>query len=134
MQPDTAERRPVSKGGALETVHVGDGKTRIDHGADIARYSAPDAGAQRAGSAAPVTLAAYRAQRGGRPSPPRWRQWIGCPCGCESRPPYVDDPACKRHRPMGPAVDYGQQQHDVETLGLAPHNRATCEHCRAVGA
>lgn len=24
----------------------------------------------------------------------------GCPCGCESKPPYVDDPACIRHKPV----------------------------------
>lgn len=32
----------------------------------------------------------------------------GCPCGCKSKPPYLDDPECKRHtapaRPTPPVV------------------------------
>jgi hypothetical protein len=24
----------------------------------------------------------------------------GCPCGCRTRPPWLDDPACIRHRPL----------------------------------
>jgi hypothetical protein len=58
-------------------------------------------------------------------------KWTGCPCGCESTPWY-DDPDCWRHRP----VEQRDQQaaYDVVTLGLVPHNRATCVQCIAVGA
>lgn len=24
----------------------------------------------------------------------------GCPCGCETRPPWIDDPDCVRHEPL----------------------------------
>jgi hypothetical protein len=28
------------------------------------------------------------------------RPWPGCVCGCETRLPWYDDPACIRHRPL----------------------------------
>ena len=55
----------------------------------------------------------------------------GCPCGCQTRPHDVDDPACIRRAPLR-VVDW--PAYDVVTLGLAPHDRATCERCQAVGA
>lgn len=29
---------------------------------------------------------------------PTGRGRLGCPCGCTSKPPWVDDPDCVRHR------------------------------------
>jgi hypothetical protein len=29
---------------------------------------------------------------------PRWPS--GCPCGCRTRLPWLDDPQCARHRPV----------------------------------
>lgn len=50
-----------------------------------------------------------------------------CPCGCLTKLPYFDDPDCIRHQPApGPGE---RASYDVHDLGLAPHDRATCEHC-----
>lgn len=27
------------------------------------------------------------------------RRWTGCPCGCMTKLPYIDDPDCVRRRP-----------------------------------
>jgi hypothetical protein len=46
--------------------------------------------------------------------------------------PWLDDPDCVRHLPLprgSMVTDY-----DVVTLGLAPHDRARCASCLAVGA
>lgn len=26
---------------------------------------------------------------------------VGCPCGCRTWPPFIDDPDCVRHQPLG---------------------------------
>lgn len=52
----------------------------------------------------------------------------GCPCGCLTKLPYFDDPDCIRHQPMPKPGD--RPFYDMHDLGLAPHDRATCEHCR----
>lgn len=49
------------------------------------------------------------------------------PCrGCD---PYRCPPGCGRDVLL---VEYGT--HDVTTLGLAPHDRALCRHCKAVAS
>lgn len=49
----------------------------------------------------------------------------GCPCGCRSVPPYIDDPDCARHKPLGPVVEWGT--YDVTTLGTGcDHRDARC--------
>lgn len=30
----------------------------------------------------------------------------GCPCGCTTRPPWIDDPECIRHAPLGDEIDW----------------------------
>jgi hypothetical protein len=55
----------------------------------------------------------------------------GCPCGCMTRLPWLDDPGCIRHRPLPAARAWGG--YDVITLGLVPHPRETCGSCQAVG-
>ena len=55
----------------------------------------------------------------------------GCPCGCRTRLPWIDDPDCIRHLPTPPAVDWPAA--DVRDLGLEAHDRATCDRCQAVG-
>src|SRR5215469_3482127 len=49
------------------------------------------------------------------------RPWRGCPCGCMSRLPWLDDPDCIRHRPLPQPREWGAYDaaHD---LGLA------CDH------
>jgi len=59
----------------------------------------------------------------------RWP--AGCPCGCRTRLPWLDDPDCIRNRPLPPARDWPAI--DVAVLGLAPHRREACDRCRAVG-
>jgi hypothetical protein len=56
---------------------------------------------------------------------------LGCPCGCRTRLPWIDDPDCIRHKPTPPAADW--PAYDVRDLGLDPHDRATCGRCQAVG-
>ncbi len=55
----------------------------------------------------------------------------GCPCGCATWLPWIDDPGCARHRPLPPARDWPAI--DVAALGLAPHPRETCGNCQAAG-
>lgn len=55
----------------------------------------------------------------------------GCPCGCLTKLPYLDDPGCIRHRPLPEARDW--PGYDRSTLGLVSHDRATCPACQAVG-
>lgn len=34
---------------------------------------------------------------------------LGCPCGCLTRPPWLDDPNCIRHRwVIGPPLDWAE--------------------------
>jgi hypothetical protein len=54
---------------------------------------------------------------------------IGCPCGCRTRLPWVDDPDCLRHRPLPEPVDW--PHYTTQTLGLQPHDRAACRTCQA---
>ena len=56
----------------------------------------------------------------------------GCPCGCMTRLPWIDDPDCARHRPAPGAREW--PSYDVTSLGLVPHDRARCPECLAVGA
>jgi len=56
----------------------------------------------------------------------------GCPCGCRSRLPWLDDEDCIRHRPLPPAHDW--PFYDALTLGLVPHWRESCRQCQAVGS
>jgi len=60
------------------------------------------------------------------------RRPTGCPCGCMTKLPYFDDPDCVRHQP---APEPGAQvpPYDIQTLGLAPHDRSRCTLCRAAG-
>lgn len=78
-----------------------------------------------------MMIAAYRI-RGRAVNAPRWRQWIGCPCGCRTKRPWILDPECIRYRPLGPVIAY--DGHDVADLGLVPHPRDNCAACQAVGA
>lgn len=106
MRPDRAERRPRQESDVLENRAGGDDSTKsVPPGSVISPYRQAE----------------------------RWRGWIGCWCGCESRPPWVIDPECKARRPLVPVAEYGAR-YDAVTLGLAPHDRDLCEHCRAVGA
>lgn len=60
-----------------------------------------------------------------------WRRMTGCPCGCMTRLPWLDDPDCIRHRPLR-IIEY--TGYDVAGLGLVPHDRTACPHCRAVAS
>ena len=44
----------------------------------------------------------------------------GCPCGCLTMPPWIDDPDCIRHEPLGPVVQW--DGYDVIALGTG------CDH------
>jgi hypothetical protein len=55
----------------------------------------------------------------------------GCPCGCRTRLPYIDDEDCARHRPMPEPREW--PSYDVRDLGVVPHDRARCGACQAVG-
>jgi hypothetical protein len=55
----------------------------------------------------------------------------GCPCGCRTRLPWIDDPDCIRHQPLPEAQDWPQAS--VTDLGLEPHDRENCDPCQAVG-
>ncbi len=55
----------------------------------------------------------------------------GCPCGCMTKLPWLDDPRCIRNQPVPAARAWGG--YDVITLGLVPHPRETCASCQAVG-
>ncbi len=55
----------------------------------------------------------------------------GCPCGCRTRLPWLDDESCIRHRPLPPARDW--PGYTVADLGLVPHPRETCQACQAAG-
>jgi hypothetical protein len=54
----------------------------------------------------------------------------GCPCGCLTKLPWFDDPDCVRHQPDPEPGDQAPP-YDVQVLGLAPHDRASCLLCRA---
>jgi hypothetical protein len=58
------------------------------------------------------------------------RRRTGCPCGCRTWLPWIDDPDCARHRPLPPAREWGG--YDVVVLGLVPHPRETCAACQGV--
>lgn len=45
---------------------------------------------------------------------PSWRRTTGCTCGCLSKPPYFDDPACVRR--IDPAVLYRDKMSELRTL------------------
>lgn len=32
----------------------------------------------------------------------------GCPCGCLTKPPWLDDEDCVRHRPIGAPLDWSR--------------------------
>ena len=131
MQPPRdGNSRPWQESGYPEIAR-GDGTARITPGADIAPYCPLNAGAARAGAGAVLAAARFHAHGRRRPAQ-RWRQRIGCPCGCESRLPFVDDPDCVRRLPTPEPREWGG--YDVVTLGLAPHVRDNCVSCRAVGA
>lgn len=57
--------------------------------------------------------------------------WTGCPCGCMTRLPWVDDPDCARHLPIGPPREWGA--YDVVTLGLDHHSAGHTAQCREYG-
>lgn len=59
-------------------------------------------------------------------TPPR----TGCPCGCRTRLPWLDDPECIRHQPM--PAPHNWHRYDTQLLGLAAHYRERCPHCQAV--
>ena len=59
-------------------------------------------------------------------------RWLNCPCGCQTRLPFIDDPRCIRYRPMPPAVDW--PHYDTSELGLVAHERASCKHCQAAAS
>jgi hypothetical protein len=127
--PRDGNSRPEQESGYPEIARR-DGNPRVAPGADIAPYCPVNAGAARAGSGAMLAAARFHAHGQRRPAE-RWRHWIGCPCGCESRPPYVDDPDCVRRLPTPEPAEWGG--YDVTTLGLAPHGRDRCAACMAVG-
>jgi hypothetical protein len=54
---------------------------------------------------------------------------LTCPCGCMTVPGVVDDPDCIRYRPRPAPIDW--PVYDVLSLGLAEHDRATCQACQA---
>lgn len=56
----------------------------------------------------------------------------GCPCGCMTKLPWLDDPDCSRHKLVAPPRPAGE--YDVLVLGLVPHDRTTCPQCRAVAS
>ena len=56
----------------------------------------------------------------------------GCPCGCRTRLPWIDDPLCVRHRPLPRPVRW--PSYDIGTLGLADHDRRLCDRCQAAAS
>ncbi len=57
---------------------------------------------------------------------------IGCPCGCVTRLPWLDDEDCVRHLPLPEARDW--PVYDRRMLGLEAHDRTLCASCQAVGS
>lgn len=50
----------------------------------------------------------------------------GCPCGCLTKPPYIDDPECVRRGPISRWRGDPRPTYDVITLGLACDHGPTC--------